>query len=56
MASDYPSHPPRLGELVKRLRKASGITQEELADAAGVSVFSVRSYEQGKRTPTMSSA
>ncbi|WP_169726176.1 helix-turn-helix domain-containing protein [Atopobium fossor] len=50
-ASDYPTCPPRLGETVKRLRSACGLTQDDLAMAAGVSVFTVRGYEQGKRTP-----
>lgn len=50
-ASDYPACPPRLGETLKRLRKASSLTQDDLAAAAGVSVFTIRGYEQGKRTP-----
>lgn len=50
-ASDYPTQPPTLGETLKRLRKASGLTQDDLAEAAGVSIFTVRGYEQGKRTP-----
>lgn len=49
---DYPKAPPTLGETLKRLRKASGLTQEGLAEAAGVSVPAVCAYEQGKRTPT----
>lgn len=48
---DYPVQPPRLGETMRRLRAASGLTQADLAEAAGVSVFTVRAYEQGKRTP-----
>ena len=36
---------------MKRLRVAAGLTQSDLADAAGVSVFAIRAYEQGKRTP-----
>lgn len=47
--ADYPSQPPRLGETLKRLRLASELTQSDLADAADVSVFTVRAYEQGKR-------
>lgn len=49
--ADYPSQPPRLGETLKRLRLASELTQSDLADAADVSVFTVRAYEQGKRAP-----
>lgn len=48
---DYPAQPPKLGETLKRLRLTSGLTQSDLADAAGVSVFTVRAYEQGKRAP-----
>lgn len=36
---------------IKRLRKASRLTQDDLAEAAGVSVFIVRGYDQGKRNP-----
>ena len=49
--ADYPDRPPRQGETIKRLRKAAGMTQGQLAEAAGVSVFAVRAYEQSKRTP-----
>ncbi|MDD5924970.1 helix-turn-helix domain-containing protein [Ellagibacter isourolithinifaciens] len=48
---DYPNRPPRLGETVKRLRKAAGMTQGQLAKKSGASVFTVRAYEQGKRAP-----
>ena len=50
-AADYPAQPPRLGETLKRQRMAAGLTQSNLADAAGVSVFAICAYEQGKRTP-----
>ena len=43
-AADYPAQPPRLGETLKRLRLAAGLTQSNLADAAGVSVFAIRVY------------
>ncbi len=48
---DYPDSPPRFGETLKRLRKAAGMTQGQLAKKSGASVFTVRAYEQGKRTP-----
>lgn len=36
---------------LKDARRLSGMTQEELADKAGISMFTLRSYEQGKRLP-----
>ncbi|WP_345791501.1 helix-turn-helix transcriptional regulator [Slackia exigua] len=50
--ADYPAQPPTLGETLKDLRKATGLTQGDLAKEAGISMFSVRAYEQGKRVPT----
>lgn len=47
---DYPDSPPRFGETLKRLRKAARMTQGQLAKNSGASVFTVRAYEQGKRT------
>ena len=38
-------------EALKEIRLICGLTQEELADRAGVSLFTLRSYEQGKRMP-----
>lgn len=38
-----------LGERVARLRRRRGLTQEELAERAGVSVELVRKLEQGRR-------
>ncbi|WP_344441597.1 helix-turn-helix transcriptional regulator, partial [Kitasatospora nipponensis] len=37
------------GELLRELRRAAGLTQEELAEAAGVSARSVRELERGRR-------
>jgi transcriptional regulator with XRE-family HTH domain len=39
-------------ERLKELRDAGGMTQEQLAQAAGMSVGNVRNYEQGIRLPT----
>ncbi len=36
---------------LKDARRLSGMTQEELAEKAGISMFTLRSYEQGKRLP-----
>ena len=35
---------------IKRLRKAAGLTQAELADRAGVGLRFIRELEQGKPT------
>ena len=43
-----------LSEHIKNLRKQEGLTQQELADRAGVGIHFVRDLEQGKKTPTWS--
>lgn len=43
----------RLGESVRALRKESGFTQEQLAEALGVSVSAVHKWESGKATPEL---
>ena len=49
-----PSHPPSsvpdLGLLLRRLRVAAGLTQEELAERAGISSRAVSDIERGLRT------
>lgn len=40
-----------IGNLIRAGRKASGMTQSELAQKAGVAVNSIRLYEVGKRQP-----
>ena len=42
-----------LSEHVKSLRKQENITQQELADRAGVGIHFVRDLEQGKKTLQM---
>jgi transcriptional regulator with XRE-family HTH domain len=37
---------------LKELREASGMTQSQLADKAGLKVGGVRDLEQGRRRPT----
>lgn len=43
----------RLSESIRRLRKESGFTQEQLAEALGVSVSAVHKWESGKATPEL---
>ena len=41
----------RSGEDVAALRKFTGLTQELFAKAMGISVHTLRNWEQGRRTP-----
>ncbi len=41
----------RMGKRIRELRKASGMTQAELAAKLGVSSSAVGMYEQGRREP-----
>lgn len=43
--------PVDVSSLIKKLREAMGLTQEELAREIGVSFATVNSWENGKRTP-----
>lgn len=40
-----------LGDRLRTLRKKHGMTQQELADALGVSASTIGMYEQGRREP-----
>ena len=40
----------RLGPVLKQLRSAAGLTQEELADRSGISTRTVSDLERGIRT------
>lgn len=44
-----------VGENIRRLRKARGLTLKELGDMIGVSESYVRAYESGRRNPKESS-
>lgn len=41
----------RFAAALKDMRRIHGLNQEELAEKAGLSLFTLRSYEQGKRMP-----
>lgn len=41
----------RSGEDIAALRKFTGLTQEQFATAMGISVHTLRNWEQGRRTP-----
>ena len=43
----------RLGEQIRGLRKEAGLTQEQLAEALGVSVSAVHKWESGKANPEL---
>lgn len=42
-----------LPELMKKKRSELGLTQKELADAAGISVSALKQYETGRQEPTI---
>lgn len=42
-----------LGKNIRKARKAAGLTQEELAQAAGIAKISVGQYERGQREPRL---
>jgi DNA-binding XRE family transcriptional regulator len=42
---------PTFGVRLQQLREQAGLTQERLAEASGVNVWTIRNYEQGRREP-----
>ena len=42
-----------IGDLIKRRRKALGITQSDAAELAGVAVHTLSNIESGKANPTI---
>lgn len=40
-----------MAELIKKCRKERGITQEQLCEAAGISISTLKKYETGQRNP-----
>jgi transcriptional regulator with XRE-family HTH domain len=45
-----------MGERFKRLREAAGMSQSQLARAAGMPVRTLQQWEQGRRTPLFDAA
>jgi transcriptional regulator with XRE-family HTH domain len=45
-----------MGTRLQRLRKAAGLSQSQLARAAGVPLGSLQQWEQGRRTPLLDAA
>lgn len=45
---------PNFGEKLKRIRTAAGMSQQELADKAGVSQDAISKWEMGTREPLIS--
>ena len=43
--------PESFAATLRRLRRAAKLTQQQLADAAGVTTMSVKSYEGGRTIP-----
>lgn len=41
------------GDLIKKLRKENGFTQQQLAEKSGISEISIRKYETHERTPKL---
>ena len=41
-----------MGEKLKELRKAKGVSQKQVADAIGVTLSAYSNYEQGIREPS----
>ncbi len=42
-----------IGKILKERRKDVGVTQEQLADVAGISLSHLKLIEQGKTNPTL---
>lgn len=51
-----PTMSASLGTKIRRLRKAAGLTQIQLAERAGVSQGSITAYETGQTEPLVSVA
>ncbi len=47
------SQPDNYGEIIKKRRRFLKLTQEELAEAANVSLRSIKTIESGEGNPTL---
>jgi transcriptional regulator with XRE-family HTH domain len=45
-----------MGAMLRALREAAGLSQDQLAQAAGVPVGTLRNWEYGRREPLLSAA
>jgi transcriptional regulator with XRE-family HTH domain len=45
-----------MGERLQRLRQEKGLSQSQLADAAGIPIGSLRNWERGRREPLLGTA
>jgi transcriptional regulator with XRE-family HTH domain len=45
-----------MGQQLKKLRAAAGLSQSQLARAAGVPVATLKNWEQGRRQPLLGAA
>jgi transcriptional regulator with XRE-family HTH domain len=45
-----------MGEHIQRARQAAGLSQPQLAKAAGVPLGTLRNWEQGRRVPLLDTA
>ena len=43
--------PDSFGRRLQQLREKAGLTQQSLADASGVNLWTIRGYEQDRREP-----
>lgn len=46
-------HPSALGTVIARMREAEGVSQDELADQAGIHRTYVSQLERGLKSPTV---
>lgn len=54
MSSDISSHEQKLAAAIKSFRKSRGLTQEALAEKAGLDRKTINRIEKGHYAPTMS--
>ena len=50
------SEAENVGDRLQKARQAAGLSQPQLAEAAGVPVGTLRNWEQGRRVPLLDTA